>query len=53
MGEGLTAFLVSSDGMPLCADANGMEWRKAIGEKKAPPDKTGFIYMMAGGHMDQ
>jgi hypothetical protein len=40
--------LVSSDGTPLCADANAMEWRKAIGEKKAPPDKTGFIYMMAG-----
>jgi hypothetical protein len=40
--------LVSPDGTPLCADANGMEWRKAIGEKKAPPDKTGFIYMMAG-----
>jgi hypothetical protein len=40
--------LVSSDGTPLCADANAMEWRKAIGAKANPPDKTGFIYMMAG-----
>jgi hypothetical protein len=40
--------LVGSDGTPLCADANAMEWRKAIGEKAAPPNKTGFIYMMAG-----
>jgi hypothetical protein len=40
--------LVSSDGTPLCADANAMEWRKAIGGKTTPPNKTGFIYMMAG-----
>jgi hypothetical protein len=40
--------LVDSEGTPLCADANGMEWRKAVGGKTAPPNKTGFIYMMAG-----
>lgn len=40
--------LVSPDGTPQCADANAMEWRKAVGGKTAPPDKTGFIYMMAG-----
>lgn len=40
--------LVISDGTPTCADANGMEWMKAIGAKATPPDKTGFIYMMAG-----
>jgi hypothetical protein len=40
--------LVSEDGTPLCADANGMEWMKAIGAKATPPNKTGFIYMMAG-----
>ena len=40
--------LVSSDGTPLCADANGMEWMTAIGAKASPPNKTGFIYMMAG-----
>jgi hypothetical protein len=32
----------------LSADANGMEWMKVIGGKAAPPDKTGFVYMMAG-----
>jgi hypothetical protein len=40
--------LVAPDGAPLCADANGMEWVKALGGKTAPPDKTGFIYMLAG-----
>jgi hypothetical protein len=40
--------LLDSEGTPLCADANAMEWRKAVGAKAAPPDKTGFIYMMAG-----
>ena len=40
--------LVDGQGTPLCADANAMEWRKAVGGKTAPPDKTGFIYMMAG-----
>jgi hypothetical protein len=40
--------LVTSDGTPTCADANGMEWMKAIGAKATPPDKTGFVYMMAG-----
>lgn len=45
--NGLTC-LVSPDGTPLCADANAMEWREAVGGKVTPPDKTGFIYMMAG-----
>jgi hypothetical protein len=40
--------LVDTDGTPFCADANAMEWMKAVGAKAAPPDKTGFIYMMAG-----
>jgi hypothetical protein len=40
--------LVSPDGTPLCADANGMEWMKAIRAKATPPDQTGFVYMMAG-----
>ena len=39
---------VNPDGTPVCADANGMEWMKAVGGKTTPPDKTGFIYMMAG-----
>ena len=39
---------VNPDGTPVCADANGMQWMKAVGAKAAPPNKTGFIYMMAG-----
>lgn len=40
--------MVTSDGTPACADANGMEWFKAVETKAPPPEKTGFIYMMAG-----
>jgi hypothetical protein len=40
--------LISPDGTPLCADANGMEWVKSIGARTPPPDKIGFIYMLAG-----
>ncbi len=32
----------------VCADANAMELRKSVGGQTAPPDKTGFICMMAG-----
>lgn len=40
--------LVNADGTPLCADANALEWMKSIGARTAPPDKIGFIYMLAG-----
>lgn len=40
--------LIGPDGTPLCADENGMEWLKAIGSKANPPNKIGFIYMLAG-----
>ena len=40
--------LIAPDGTPLCADQNGMEWIKAVGGKTEPPDKIGFIYMLAG-----
>jgi hypothetical protein len=40
--------LIAPDGTPLCADQNGMEWIKATGAKAEPPDKIGFIYMLAG-----
>jgi hypothetical protein len=40
--------LIAPDGTPLCADQNGMEWVNAVGAKKEPPDKIGFIYMLAG-----
>jgi hypothetical protein len=40
--------LISPDGTPLCADENGMAWWKAVGSKSDPPNKNGFIYMLAG-----
>jgi hypothetical protein len=40
--------LIAPDGTPLCADQNGLEWFKAVGARQAPPDKIGFIYMLAG-----
>ena len=40
--------LIGGDGTPLCADQNGMEWMKSVGAKAAPPNKIGFIYMLAG-----
>jgi hypothetical protein len=40
--------LISPEGTPLCADQNAMEWRKAVSERTQPPDKMGFIYMLAG-----
>jgi hypothetical protein len=40
--------LIGPDGTPLCADENGMAWWKAVGSKSEPPNKIGFIYMLAG-----
>lgn len=40
--------LIGPDGTPLCADQNGMEWVKSIGARTEPPNKIGFIYMLAG-----
>jgi len=34
--------------VPLCADESAMEWRKAVAAKTTPPNKIGFIYMLAG-----
>jgi hypothetical protein len=45
--NGFTCF-VMSDGSPACADANAMEWFKAVITKADPPSKTGFMYMLAG-----
>jgi hypothetical protein len=45
--NGFTCF-VGPDGTPECDDENAMEWRKALIAKRAPPDKVGFIYMLAG-----
>lgn len=40
--------MVGADGTPLCADENAMAWRKAAASKSDPPNKVGFIYMLAG-----
>jgi hypothetical protein len=40
--------LIGPDGTPLCADENGLAWWKAVGSKSEPPNKIGFIYMLAG-----
>ena len=33
---------------PMCMDANALEWANAWLTKATPPDKTGFMYMLAG-----
>jgi hypothetical protein len=40
--------LIDPSGTPLCADENGMAWIKAVVAKQDPPNKVGFIYMLAG-----
>ena len=34
---------------PMCMDPGAMEWVMAWVEKREPPKKTGFMYMLAGG----
>ena len=34
---------------PMCMDANAMEWANAWMKRQPPPQKTGFMYMLAGG----
>jgi hypothetical protein len=40
--------MIGGDGTPLCADENAMAWQKAAATKSDPPNKIGFIYMLAG-----
>ena len=40
--------MISPDGTPLCADENGMAWNDAVRSETDPPNKIGFIYMLAG-----
>jgi hypothetical protein len=40
--------MVMGNGTPMCADKNGMEWVHALMMHAAPPEKTGFMYMLAG-----
>jgi hypothetical protein len=32
----------------MCADSNAMEWARAWMSHSTPPDKVGFVYMLAG-----
>jgi hypothetical protein len=34
---------------PMCMDRNALEWGKALTARKPPPQKVGFMYMLAGG----
>jgi hypothetical protein len=34
---------------PMCLDANAMEWAQAWMGHQTPPDKVGFMFMLAGG----
>ncbi|MBV9776455.1 MAG: hypothetical protein JO143_05330 [Acetobacteraceae bacterium] len=40
--------MVSPAGSPMCMDPDAMEWAKAWQSHGPAPDKTGFIYMLAG-----
>src|SRR5215469_9873081 len=40
--------MINGSGKPLCADDNGLAWMKALVAKQDPPNKVGFIYMLAG-----
>jgi hypothetical protein len=45
--NGFTCF-IGGDGTPECDDQNAMEWRKALRANQTPPNKIGFIFMLAG-----
>lgn len=47
-GDNGYTCLIDPTGTPLCADENAMAWSNAVKTKAAPPDKVGFIYMLAG-----
>ena len=45
--NGFTCFL-GDDGSPECADQNAMAWSKALRANQTPPNKIGFVFMLAG-----
>jgi hypothetical protein len=47
-GTNIWTCAVDMSGEPWCADAAGLDWFKAVFTQAEPPDKTGFIYMLAG-----
>lgn len=40
--------MLMPDGTPMCADKNGMDWIHAKLTNAPPPDRIGFMYMLAG-----
>jgi hypothetical protein len=40
--------MVGKDGTPFCADESAVAWQKAAAAMQDPPNKVGFIYMLAG-----
>lgn len=40
--------MIMPDDVPMCTDPAGMAWVHAVLTKTAPPDKVGFMYMLAG-----
>jgi len=42
--------MIMPDGVPMCTDPAGMEWVHALMTHVAPPDKVGFMYMLAGDY---
>lgn len=45
--NGFTCLMVDPT-TPGCADKNAMAWMRAVLTKSAPPNETGFMYMLAG-----
>jgi hypothetical protein len=45
--NGFTCMLAGANDA-MCADGNAMEWARAWMTHAAPPDKVGFVYMLAG-----
>ena len=40
--------MVTPTDVPMCGDQAAMEWANAWQTKAPPPDKVGFMYMLAG-----
>lgn len=45
--NGFTCMILGANDA-MCADSNAMEWAHALMTHSAPPDKVGFVYMLAG-----
>jgi hypothetical protein len=45
--NGFTCMIAGANDA-MCADSNAMEWARAWMTHSAPPDKVGFVYMLAG-----